>query len=100
MKRQVESKMRFIIMFVATVCFMFLVKRSSGGKVHQQSTMGKILWEIYQRRNFGYDVSICLSLQTVRVEVGRQDSLWGRDCYGNFPWLACVACRIILNIHE
>ena len=26
MKRQVKSKMRFIIMFVAAVCFMFLIK--------------------------------------------------------------------------
>ena len=25
-------------------------------------------------------------VQTVGVEVGRQDSLWGPECSGNFPW--------------
>ena len=38
-------------------------------------------------RNFGYDVTYARPpVQTVGVEVGRQDSLWERECSGNFPW--------------
>ena len=25
-------------------------------------------------------------VETVGVEVGRQENLWGRECSGNFPW--------------
>ena len=38
-------------------------------------------------RNFGYDFTyVRPPVQTVGVEVGRQDSLWGREYSGNFPW--------------
>ena len=40
-----------------------------------------------QPRNFGYAITyIRPPAQTVGGEVGRQDSLWGRECSGNFPW--------------
>ena len=32
------------------------------------------------------------SVQTVGVEVGRKESLWGRECSGNFVVIVCKAC--------
>ena len=47
-------------------------------------------WKSIHVRNFGYDVSLRLysrpRVQTVGVEVGRQDSLQGWECWGIFPW--------------
>ena len=38
-------------------------------------------------RNFCYDVMyIRPPVQTVRVEVGKPDSLWEQECSDNFPW--------------
>ena len=51
--------------------------------------MATIFWEIIismqLARNFGYGIAH-LPVQTVRVEVGRQDSLWRWECLGNYPW--------------
>ena len=44
------------------------VKRASGAWV-------RFFWNSIHARNFGYDVSVRPTVQTVRVEVGRQDSL-------------------------
>ena len=37
-------------------------------------------------RNFVYDVSVRPTVETVRVEVGREYCVWGRECSGHFPW--------------
>ena len=29
---------------------------------------------------------LVVTVQTVGAEVGREDSVWGRECSGNLPW--------------
>ena len=73
-------------------------KTDSGAQARQRSTVGKIFWEIYPARKFSYDVSVhrpCV--QTVGVEVGRQDSLWGRfSLAGNRVAALHFATRVFL----
>ena len=47
-------------------------------------------------RNFGYDVSVHPSVQTVGVDVARQDSLWARECSGQLWRPAFFWWEIIL----
>ena len=48
--------------------------------------MAKSFGTSIHARNFGNDVSVRPTVQTVGKEVGREDSLRGRECSGNFPW--------------
>ena len=49
--------------------------------------MGKNFWEIYRFEKFWLcrqRTPVRRPVQTVGVEVGRQDNLWGRECSGNY----------------
>ena len=67
--------------------------REAGQRAPWVKSFGKSI----RARNLGYDVSVGSPGQTVGVEVRRQDSLWGRECSGNFPWREIAWQRCLGN---
>ena len=55
-------------------------------EARQWSIMGKIDLGSLSMREMLVKTHVCPPVQTVVVEAGKQDSLWGLECSGNFPW--------------
>ena len=67
-------------------------------QARQQSTMDKIFREIYPCKKFGLCRHVRRSVQTVGVEVERQDSLWGRECSGNLAGNRAAALHLATRV--
>ena len=74
-----------------------LITKLRRAKGAQRSTMGTIFWVMYRCEKFWLWRHVRPIVQTVGVEVGRQDSFWGRECSGNFPWQEIAWQRYISN---